>query len=300
MSNACILCDSSKSKVVAEIPDLWLERLDKIFKYVQCENCGLIYQSPGLSREQLMKYYSFEYRQTQAKKTYFHCIGLRRRAKIVTGNRNHGVLLDIGSGNGEFIRFMRDNYNWEVVGLEIDCELAKTSVNLHQLKVFCGTLEEVNFNNNQFDAITLWDTLEHVPDPSNTLKEIRRIIKPDGILILRLPNYDSRDARLFGKYWCGFDSPRHLFVFSERTINELLMKANFHVEYTRSDIGSYLNFIKSIQFWMIGMGFSINFRRFFLRLLKTPISRLIGFVFMAIKDVGGKGSELVVVASPSK
>ena len=101
----------------------------------------------------------------------------------------------------------------EAYGVEPDEYSSRIAIEKYHLNVFHGNLDQASYSTSSFDAITLWDVLEHLPDPSSTLQEIKGFLKPDGILVLRVPNYDSCDARLFGFAWSGLDVPRHFMSF---------------------------------------------------------------------------------------
>ncbi|MEW6009208.1 MAG: class I SAM-dependent methyltransferase [Candidatus Omnitrophota bacterium] len=140
-------------------------------------------------------------------------------------NNKTGEVLDVGTGSGEFLELMKDN-GWRVSGVEY----AKTTSeyareNLH-LNVKTGDLLETNFQSCYFDLVTLWDSLEHLYSPKETLIEINRILKDDGLLVISTPNIDNLAAMMFKNFWYT-NVPRHLYQFSPKTIKLVLKKANF-------------------------------------------------------------------------
>ncbi|MFZ6017578.1 MAG: class I SAM-dependent methyltransferase [Nitrospirota bacterium] len=128
-----------------------------------------------------------------------------------------GKLLDVGCASGQFLVKMRD-LGWEVVGVEPDGQAVKVARERFDLSVHEGVLEEAGFPDNTFDAITMNHVIEHVLDPIATLKECRRVVKPDGKLVVITPNIESLGHRLFGKAWRGLEVPRHLYLFSRDTL----------------------------------------------------------------------------------
>jgi 2-polyprenyl-3-methyl-5-hydroxy-6-metoxy-1,4-benzoquinol methylase len=136
-----------------------------------------------------------------------------------------GRLLDVGCGSGEWLLAMRQR-GWAVEGFDFD-ESAVKVAGQKGLKVQCGSLEEQNYPDNNFDAVTLNHVIEHVPDPVRTLGECARILKPGGKLVLFTPNSASLGHRLFRKNWRGLEPPRHLHVFSMESMHRAFALAGF-------------------------------------------------------------------------
>lgn len=130
---------------------------------------------------------------------------------------DNGRLLDIGSGNGSFLAKMK-KLGWDVTGVEPDKEAVSVSLEKYGLNVFQGTLDEAKFPDDYFNAITLNHVIEHVLDPVGLLKECRRVLKPGGELIVVTPNINSLGQYVFGKYWRGYEVPRHFFLFLPKTL----------------------------------------------------------------------------------
>ena len=92
------------------------------------------------------------------------------------------------------------------------------------------TLEEAKFKSNSFDVVTLFDVIEHLPNPNATIKEIRRILKPNGLIAVTTPNIGSIPARLLGRNWEEIKRVReHIYFFSEVTLKRMLESNNFRV-----------------------------------------------------------------------
>ena len=146
---------------------------------------------------------------------------------------DRGRLLDVGCGNGRFLAQMR-KLGWEVVGVEPDPEAVRIAKERFGLEVFQGTLEEAGFPDNSFDAITMNHVIEHVPDPIRLLAECRRVLKPGGKLVVVTPNIWSLGRRLFGEHWRGWEVPRHLFLFSPKSLRTCAERAGLVVQNLRT------------------------------------------------------------------
>lgn len=138
----------------------------------------------------------------------------------------NGRLLDVGCGSGDWLLAM-SRRGWRVEGLDFDSNAVAVARN-RGLKVATGSLEEQGYNDGTFDAVTLSHVIEHVPDPIACLRECARILKPGGRLVLLTPNADSLAHRIFGDSWRGLEPPRHLHVFSLRSMRCALQLAGFN------------------------------------------------------------------------
>src|SRR5439155_14826299 len=128
---------------------------------------------------------------------------------------------EVGCGTGWYLARMRD-LGWSVIGAEMDPQAAKVANEYRQLPVFVGTLDEAQFPEGSFDAITMNHVFEHVPDPNPFLKECYRLLSPGGHLILAMPNLNSLGHRIFGRHSRGLETPRHLgFCRTDTLINVL-------------------------------------------------------------------------------
>ena len=136
-----------------------------------------------------------------------------------------GRLLDVGCGSGEWLLAMRQR-GWTVEGVDFDESAVKLARQVG-LKVESGSLEEQNYPDDYFDAVTLNHVIEHVPDPVRTLAECARILKPTGKLVLFTPNSASLGHLLFKECWRGLEPPRHLHIFSTWSMRRTLAAAGF-------------------------------------------------------------------------
>jgi 2-polyprenyl-3-methyl-5-hydroxy-6-metoxy-1,4-benzoquinol methylase len=143
-----------------------------------------------------------------------------------------GRLLDIGAATGAFVG-QANSRGWQAAGVEVS-NYAASFAREQGLDVKTGMLEQQKFPQKSFDAATLWDVIEHVPDPRATLGEVRRIVRDGGVIALNFPDAGSTYARLAGKRWQLIVPPEHLTLFNRRNMSALLQLSGFTpLAYTR-------------------------------------------------------------------
>ncbi|MBE0410916.1 MAG: class I SAM-dependent methyltransferase [Anaerolineales bacterium] len=302
----CNLCHSNDFELLYKLPDLLLQREQVISTFVRCKQCGLVLQNPRPNIEEMSFHYPPEYdsyttalnnNQTPWLLQKAYRYGIEKRGRIVRNHKKSGRLLDIGCATGVFLAGMKVHPEWELIGVEINKQAAEIAREQNQLNVVHGTLEDAGFPSEFFDAVTMWDVLEHLHDPSSSLKEIHRILKPDGVLVFRVPNLNSWDAKLFGAAWAGLDAPRHLYVFDPQTLSSLLAKNNFEIHKMGCNIGSYPTFLLSLRFWLLAKGIPESIRMTVLKILHHPIMRVISSPLFFVYGLGLRGPLITVVAT---
>ncbi len=153
---------------------------------------------------------------------------LRPLLRQLPRQRPGGRVLDIGCGSGGYLAFLA-SLGWICHGIEPGPKSRAYAQEVLGLSVQQGPLESCRFPDSFFDVVTMWHVIEHLPDPLGTLHEIRRILNPDGVVMLRTPNVKSWEARIFRGNWYGLDPPRHLFVATPGTIRAMLERSGFVV-----------------------------------------------------------------------
>jgi 2-polyprenyl-3-methyl-5-hydroxy-6-metoxy-1,4-benzoquinol methylase len=187
----------------------------------------------------------------------------QKRVQIISRSQNSGRLLDIGCGEGLFLKIAKQN-GWQVEGVEIsEFACREATKNLNQT-VNHGEVWEVGFDAETFDVITLWHVLEHGVDPLRTLKEARRVIKPEGLLLVAVPNVNDwfmRMAYLLVKrkplnLFSPSDKELHLYHFSAKTLKKIIKVAGFTKVKVRPDFGiiepgkKIINYVGSMAYYL--------------------------------------------------
>lgn len=145
-----------------------------------------------------------------------------------------GSLLDVGAATGSFLIAARER-GWQVAGVEISPFAAQTGRE-KGIDLRTDIVEEAGFTENSFEVITLWDVFEHLPDPEKTLSYLRTLLKPNGLLVMNMPNADSMYAKLAGKHWTLIIPPEHLRLFNPDNLATLLTRNGFSM-ISRGSIG---------------------------------------------------------------
>jgi|HubBroStandDraft_2_1064218.scaffolds.fasta_scaffold01762_2 2-polyprenyl-3-methyl-5-hydroxy-6-metoxy-1,4-benzoquinol methylase len=227
-----------------------LEVVDPDCNIVRCQACGYIFDNPRPTTEELITFYS---RPTQYDSWLIE-LDVRdrlwkRRLSKLHPTKKPGSLLDIGTGIGQFLDVARNSYT-EVHGTEVSRTAVQIAKKRYQLCLFQGTIENLAVQGGVFDNITLFHVLEHVPDPKSVLETCYRLLSPQGILVIAVPNEVASlrafirriltTARLKKQQRLGkFGLPRislgahsdevHLSHFTPKVLHRLLRARGFSV-----------------------------------------------------------------------
>ena len=275
------------------------------FTLVICNECSLIFQNPRPTAEELAPFYPDDYESfltvtaaTQsALQKWSLDYGLRQRAKPILNQLSQERVLDIGSATGQFLNYLKEHSQLKLYGIEINPTAAQFAKEQFGLTIHTGDLNSVQYPDAYFHAITMWDVLEHLPDPDRSLQEIRRILHPDGFLLFRVPTIDSLDARLFGRYWAGLDMPRHLYIYSQHTLFRLLEESGFQPVRSWGASGNFFTFLLSLQFWLTAKFGNRRAIAVFLKLLRSMPIRLITAPYFYLINQLRLGPQITVLAT---
>lgn len=144
-------------------------------------------------------------------------ITLKQKVRSIGKLRSsENKLLDFGAGTGDFLQ-VAVNKGWKVYGVEPN-EQARNLASKKGLHLL-SSLKELK--GEQFDVITLWHVLEHVPNLQETLNRLQVLLKPEGVLVIAVPNYKSWDAKKYEEFWAAYDVPRHLWHFDREAMKNI-------------------------------------------------------------------------------
>lgn len=198
------------------------------YDVVRCSACRLVFVDARTAPPPNELYPAFEQTDTAAQRSARQALSLftLQRAKVVEAAKPSGRLLDYGAGAGQFARFMAGR-GFESVGLE-PYSLG-TTVEEPNLRLVRAPLAEAKKSLGTFDVITMWHVLEHVMNPVEVLAELRTMLKPDGVLVVSVPNFASWQSEVFKGGWFHLDPPRHVLQFEPDTLADCLRRAGFSV-----------------------------------------------------------------------
>src|SRR6187401_752270 len=224
----CDICGSAETeaKFVAE------DRLasdSQIFTISQCVGCGVLRTFPEMSDIELAQFYPEEYWGEGPSGEWIVKSQSEKKAFLEDTSVQGGRILDVGCGSGYFLRAL-DGVLWDRFGVETgQAAVEAARKHLGDKNVVEGGLEDSQFDNESFDVITFWSSLEHINHPRAALVEAHRILKPTGKLIIQLPNAESYQSRLFKGNWFALDVPRHRYHFSEKVLRRFLKETGFAI-----------------------------------------------------------------------
>lgn len=300
---SCLFDHEAPLELLFARPDWWLGCAGN-FAWRRCPECGLHVLSPRPTLGTIADYYPSHYA------AYRGAID-RERSPLMRWKRRRnllpsvnavsayfaqpGTLLDVGCATGNYLAEMRRR-GWQVHGVEIQPEAAAYAREALQLDVFTGDLLDAPFAAGSFDAITLWDVLEHTHNPLAILRATRRLLKPGGIVAFSIPDLQSADAALFGNYWIGFDAPRHLYLFEDETMALLLQEANLRYLGRDHFLGTYHTWVASLHTWLNARMAAGAARETLLRLAYLPFLAPLAAPLFGLLNRRGKGSVVTLFA----
>jgi len=225
----CNLCGSNSYEKACSYGDIQI---------VKCSTCGLVYRNPRLKEAFSREFYGGKYYEkyneieetiSEARQALFRK-ALQRLENSSTERTKR--ILDVGCGKGHFLKLAKES-GWEVDGVELSTSACEYGKNKLGITILNKSIEEARFKDNSFDAITLWNVFDHLPDPLIAAKIIRGALKEGGILMIRVPNanFHLLTHRFFNilPMSAKFKDPSIIvnYGFSSKTIKEMLQKAGF-------------------------------------------------------------------------
>ena len=230
--NTCPWCGNQNIKTYLKLKDYFLTQEE--FEIEECEHCHLLFTVPRPEPEVIGRYYKSEeyYSHQQNKKglvpriyEFVKSFNIKNKVHMAIDGLPEGKLLDIGCGVGDFLVLVRKK-GWETTGIEPSEEaraIAQERIGFVPLR----PEESKKLSDHSFDVITMWHVLEHIDDLKFQLSELSRLLKPNGRLIIALPNYQSFDCQYYKDKWAAWDVPRHLNHFSQDTLCRIVTEAGF-------------------------------------------------------------------------
>jgi 2-polyprenyl-3-methyl-5-hydroxy-6-metoxy-1,4-benzoquinol methylase len=230
----CKICGNEEFSSFLKCKDHFLSQ--ETFNLVKCNFCGFVFINPRPEKLQLPRYYdSPEYISHSGtekgivnsiyKKVRKHTH--KRKVNLISKYSQGKSILDIGCGSGELLGLFKQCC-WETLGVEPNQSARDFAKSTYNLEVI-DEPEISDIPTQSKEVISMWHVLEHVSELNERMKEIKRILKDNGVLFIAVPNMSSYDAEYYKKFWAAYDVPRHLYQFTPDIMKKLLEKHKFSV-----------------------------------------------------------------------
>lgn len=228
----CPLCGHSTTKEILRCPDHLVTR--EYFTIVECGHCTFRFTSDAPMAENIGKYYASEaYTSLSGKRPTLRAWVRTQRQKLAAryvmrhAKLRRGAILDIGCATGDFLDVMKER-GWNVSGIEPDEESRTRLIARHIPTLPPNEISTIP--DASVDVMTLWHVLEHVHGLQEFGRQLRRIVKPNGVIIIAVPNAEALDARMYASHWHAYELPRHLYHFSRRTLAQFAEQSGLRIE----------------------------------------------------------------------
>lgn len=240
----CPVCRAPETRGYAPGRDRLFGLSRGVFPLYRCAGCGCVFQHPMPQASALPELYPRGYWWSatpgagsgvaslirRMEKAYRECVVAGHVRFLESCARQSGsagkLLLDIGCGSGTFLKAARSR-GFIAHGMDISNKAVEEAQKQYGLTVRRGGIGEAVWGDLRFDFITMFHVLEHLPDPRNGLRYAAGLLRPQGILLLQVPNVSSIQAGLFRGRWYGLDAPRHVINLSPRALSLLLEETGY-------------------------------------------------------------------------
>jgi SAM-dependent methyltransferase len=209
----------------------------QLHRIVRCNRCGLMYANPQelvnceeYQSETRPKTYDMVEARQYFQKQNVQLPDSVRALRVLNGLfPQRGKLLEIGSYCGILLNRIRAD-GWDVLGLEPDPAAADYSRTQYGLNITGDLLPNPALPDRAFDAVVMLHVIEHMPDPSESMRELHRVLKPGGVLVVETPRFDSLMFKLLGRRERSLSNcDGHIFFFTVSSLRQMFEKSGFEV-----------------------------------------------------------------------
>lgn len=229
----CNLCGGDAYTVVFRAGEAQVNQI------VKCNRCGLMYANPRSNEPDHVEVAQYDPDFVEHSIAHNDVPRLQKEALQVrdyeTTRRflaerfpNKGRLLEVGSGLGFLLDYFKKD-GWDTIGVEPNRGMCRYAEKTLGLEVLPQILPDAKFPDESFDAVLMMHVIEHVPDPTDTLREIHRVLKPGGVLVMETPRYDSLSFKLLGRRERSVSCDGHIYFFTSDTLEKIATKTGFSV-----------------------------------------------------------------------
>ena len=225
----CELCHSSTYEELCTTRD-YRHQIPGTFHIVRCADCGLTFLNPRPTQESIGSFYPDDYSpyaetELTPERCRYFCESIEM-IQAEVGSIEGKQILDVGCATGAFLHLLR-NAGATVRGLDPSPKAARAAHEMYGLEVEVSSCESAHLPPNEYDVVTMWHVMEHCHSPLASLSNIRQTLRPQGLLLIEVPNMDPLLFRLFGSRFARLETPLHLYHFVAATLRRCLAKTGF-------------------------------------------------------------------------
>ncbi len=230
----CAVCDGPRAR-------LWA-RLES-YKLLRCASCGVVFTDPMPEAEELRRLYANEeYFRGGGAAGYFAGYDTSAQSQSILyetildqiGRPGTGAaLLEIGCAEGQFLEAARKR-GWDVCGVELSPAAASAARLRLNVPVLEGDLDAQLLEPNSYKVVVLLDVIEHLAEPTRTVRAAERVLRSGGLLVIKTPDIGSAQARRLGVRWSQIKPPEHLVYFDVASMTRMLRTCGFELDRLRS------------------------------------------------------------------
>ena len=231
----CLVCGQNNFKTLFSCKDFVATGKD--FQLQYCESCSFIFTNPRPNISEIGKYYQSDQYISHSgeKKGLIYKIydivrdfSIRQKLNLIKKYHKSGKLMDLGCGLGYFLNGIKLDKTFDGLGVDISDDAVEYVKNTFGINVK-NESELDNLDKHTFDIITQWHVLEHVHYLNERMQQLHHLLEQDGTMFIAVPNSKSKDAEIYKEYWDGYDVPRHLYHFNQKSFSLLMEKHGFKI-----------------------------------------------------------------------
>ncbi|MBN1162587.1 class I SAM-dependent methyltransferase [Patescibacteria group bacterium] len=283
----CLLCNS---KNIYHFLDTKSVKEDDSYKFslYKCKNCGFVFVNPRPSKNTIGKYYPEECPNFADKKInildlFFNVIRKSGKKTQIRKFKDKKVL-DIGFGSGDYLKKMYKD-GWDCYGVDTSKyayeNLNKSHPEFHLVN---KDLLESKFKSDYFDHVHMSAVLEHISQPLEVLKEVKRVLKKGGTIFIMVPNFDGL-YYLLNRRKAEYLVPQHLLFFNKKTLKYILKIVGFSDVKVKTDFGNLTSYLILNKLGLIKNFYQKSVLRQFLGVFILPMEKLFDSGDVLIADV---------------
>lgn len=268
---------------------------ERNFAYFLCKKCQVAFLYPRITKKDIYqiykgKYFSFQHKPESKLIDFILSRELSPYDEYISQVVKKGrKLLDVGCGYGDFLIKMQKR-GWSVYGIEPFQDAVNVSRRrIGEERILKGELPKVKFRSKNFDVVTLWHVLEHLPNPPIYISRIRSLLRKRGYLIMEVPNLDSLLLSIFGNNYNWLSTNEHVFIYSKKGVKKLLHDNGFSTLSVYSPLKITSNFAINMAN-LLSNRYSLNWN--LTMLIFLPISFLVSF----FSSLLGRGEVIRIIA----